>query len=169
MALTGDVAKVRGKRPGSTSLLLVGLALVASIALAGPARSTPAMGEAESLRRLDIMLMVTRLRCRTTRGDFTRDYGRFTRRHMATLNSAQAQLRADLARRYGPRGGQRALDRLNVHMANDYGRGHPWLGCRELGHVAKRLARTGDRADLIGAAREVLAHRPPARLAYARQ
>ncbi len=97
-------------------------------------------GGAEKLRRLDIMLMVTSLRCRTGADDFQADYGRFTTAHMRELNHANGILRAGMAEQFGDGGANRALDRLSTTMANRYGLGHPWLGCHELKMVANQLA-----------------------------
>lgn len=49
---------------------------------------------AEQLRRLDIMLMVTSLRCRKTVDDFQADYGDFTQEHLSELNDAARSLQA---------------------------------------------------------------------------
>ena len=115
---------------------LAALALVS----APPALANPATERAELVRRLDIMLMVTGLRCRTGADDFRAEYGRLTTRHLGELNAAAAQMRTDLARRLGPTGAERALDRLSVTMANAYGQGHPWLGCAELKQAVAGLA-----------------------------
>lgn len=123
-------------------------------------------GGAELIRRLDIMLMVTGLRCRTGRDDFQADYGQFTRRHMPVLNAANAELRADYARRYGPGGAARALDRISTTMANRYGQGHPWLGCAQLRQVTRDLALVSGRATLEEAADQLLADSGSARLAW---
>ena len=45
-------------------------------------------------------------------------------------------------------GANRALDKISVTMANDYGNGHPWLGCDQLKKVAScgkpsRMVRKG--------------------------
>ncbi len=113
-----------------------------------------AMSSAEKLRRLDIMLMVTGLRCRTTADNFQADYGRFTTNHITELNAASDQLKRELVGR--PGGPVRALDRLSVVMANTYGQGHPWLGCSELKQVARNLAQARGSAPLIAAADQLL-------------
>jgi len=78
----------------------------AAAAVMGMLASVPAsagsLEEAEKLRRLDIMLMVTGLRCRNTADNFQADYGRFTTKHIATLNAASRQLQSQLATRVGP-------------------------------------------------------------------
>ncbi len=49
-----------------------------------------------------------------------------------------------------------ALDRLSVQMANAYGNGHPWLGCRDLKQLTRSLAQQDGREVLLRAAGEVL-------------
>lgn len=136
--------------------------------MAAPA-SAQAMSDAEKLRRLDIMLMVTGLRCRTTADNFQPEYGRFTTRHIGALNAASNAMKADLARRHGPAGATRALDKLSVTMANAYGQGHPWLSCRELKAVARGLADVQGTAPLVVAADQLLTGTGSATLAWARR
>jgi hypothetical protein len=125
------------------------------------------MSGAEKLRRLDIMLMVTGLRCRATPDNFIADYGEFTSSHLQELNAANAELKSDMGRLYGTAGAQRALDRLSTTMANSYGQGHPWLSCADLKMVAHNLAAVHGRATLEEAADQLLADVGPARLALA--
>lgn len=145
--------------------------LAAACAVAGLVAANPAaadtMSSAEKVRRLDIMLMVTGLRCRTTADNFQADYGRFTTRHIGELNQASDALKRELADRFGTSGSARALDRLSVTMANAYGNGHPWLGCAELKSVATTLAdmRGGD--PLVEAADQLLGASRPAVFALA--
>ena len=115
---------------------------------------------AEKLRRLDIMLMVTGLRCRAGADNFQADYGRFTSAHIGELNVAANQLRAEYARRNGAAGADRALDRMSVSMANQYGQGHPWLNCAQLKMVARNLATAKGSAPLIAAADQLLNDQP---------
>jgi hypothetical protein len=128
-----------------------------------------AMSGAEKLRRLDIMLMVTGLRCRTTADNFQADYQRFTARHIGELNMAAGQLRDDMARRFGPAGAERALDRLSVTMANAYGQGHPWLGCHELKMVAHDLVDVQGTDTLEEVADRLLSETGSPQLALARR
>lgn len=141
-------------------------ALALGLSVAAPAQAAGAMSGAEKLRRLDIMLMVTGLRCRTTTDNFTTDYGQFTSSQLTHLNAASNELKGDMARRYGAAGAQRALDRLSTIMANDYGRGHPWLTCGDLKQVARQLASVRGRTTLEEAADQLLTRETP-RLAYA--
>ena len=139
-----------------------------TMALSGTANAEP-MGQAETLRRLDIMLMVTGLRCRTTADNFQSDYGRFTTNHIDELNAASRSLKAELATRYGSAGAARALDRMSVIMANQYGQGHPWLSCRQLKQVAANLAQVRGSAALVAAADQLLGDGSSPQLAWARR
>lgn len=114
---------------------LAAVAMVISVPAAAGTTS-----RAEKLRRLDIMLMVTGLRCRNTADNFQPDYVRFTANHYTELNAAAAELRSEMAIRFGAAGANRALDKLSVQMANQYGQGHPWLDCYQLKQVTRSLA-----------------------------
>ena len=133
------------------AVAVLGAAAAAAI-LAAPARAQTAQGEAEQLRRLDIMLMVTSLRCRLGADDFAPDYAAFAARHLATLNEAGRVLQG--------RRGVRALDTISTTMANRYGTGHPWLDCAGLRAAAQQLAAAPDRYHLLAAAEELLADSP---------
>ncbi len=127
------------------------------------------MGQAEKLRRLDIMLMVTGLRCRTTAHNFQADYGRFTTKHITHLNAASREMKQDLAKRHGAAGANRALDKISVTMANEYGNGHPWLGCDQLKKVASGLASATGPGPLVEAADQLLGRGGPNSYGYARR
>ena len=139
----------------SLAAVSLGIAIPASAAPGGAGAE-----EAEKLRRLDIMLMVTGLRCRTTADNFQGDYGRFTTQHLSELNAASDRLKSDLAQRYGAAGANRALDRMSVSMANTYGQGHPWLDCAQLKTVTRNLAASQGSAPLVAAADQLLGARP---------
>ena len=110
--------------------------VAASLAAASMLFSVPASAagwsQAEKLRRLDIMLMVTGLRCRTGPDNFQPDYGRFTTAHIATLNAASNSLKRELAVRYGAAGANRALDKLRLALHADA----PFPAPRDRGIVA---------------------------------
>ncbi len=162
----GSLAAARRKVLGSS--LIIAATLATSVAGA----AVPAAGSlsgAEKLRRLDIMLMVTSLRCRNTADNFNVEYGRFTTSHMPALNQANAQLRGEMARKFGPAGANRALDRLSTVMANAYGQGHPWLSCAQLKMAANDLAQVRGSATLMEAADQLLGDGRGSELAYARR
>ena len=140
--------------------LLMALAIAPAMLAPLPAAAQVASSEAEQLRQLDIMLMVTALRCRTDAADFQDDYNRFSARHLATMNQAARELRAN----YGT--GQQAvrrLDRLSTTIANRFGQGHPWLECSQLRQVTRDLADSSGRQVLLAAADELLAEGAPRR------
>lgn len=143
-----------------------GMAAVAMLC-SQPGLAAP-MSKAEKLRRLDIMLMVTGLRCRTTSDNFQADYGRFTTRHIAELNKASDALKTELAANHGAGGANRALDKLSVTMANAYGQGHPWLNCAQLKQVTRGLAEASGPEPLLAAADQLLASSGTPQFAWAR-
>ncbi len=126
-----------------------------SMVLAAPAGATP-VDSAEKIRKLDIMLMVTALRCRKGADNFQADYERFSASHLAELNAASNTLKADLSKRQGTVGAKRALDKISTGMANAYGNGHPWLDCAGLKQVARELAAKQQPGVLLAAADEYL-------------
>ena len=115
---------------------------------------------AENLRRLNIMLMVTSLRCRMGADDFQPEYRLFSANHLSTLNKAARDLEADLVDTHGAVGAHRALDQMSVGMANEYGRGHPWLECDALKQITYDLASSRNVETLHLAAAELLAPLP---------
>lgn len=137
--------------------------LLASLCWATPASAQDGALAAEKLRRLDIMLMVTSLRCRGSEADFLGDYHRFAARHLDVMNNAGRQLQAHYSITHGAAGANRALDDISTGMANRYGRGHPWLECDDLRQVAQELAAVHSREDLLAAADHLLADHPAQR------
>jgi len=142
----------KGAALGCAAAALTLVGAVPAQAIAGGSRS-----EAEQLRKLDIMLMVTGLRCRTTPDDFRADFAAFEAAHLSELNAAAAELRQGLVASAGVAGASRALDRISTGMANQYGQGHPWLDCAELKQATRMLARIHGRATLVEAADQLLA------------
>ncbi|MXP29229.1 S-adenosyl-L-homocysteine hydrolase [Porphyrobacter algicida] len=132
-----------------------------------PANAGVITSNAEAVRKLDIMLMVTSLRCRTTSDNFQADYRRFSAAHLSDLNLASRTLQARLVHSHGQKGAKRALDKISVGMANEYGQGHPWLNCGQLKQAAKALARDNDSNHLASAANELLARAPRGQWAMA--
>ena len=168
MTKTGVATGVAERTLLGSSLLAMG-ALAIGLVLSNPANAAGGTVGAEKLRKLDIMLMVTGLRCRSTPDNFTAEYGSFTTSHMRDLNAASNELKAQMAARYGAAGVNRALDRLSTTMANQYGQGHPWLSCRELKSVARNLSQVRGRATLEEAADQLLAGEGSAQFASARR
>jgi len=145
---------------GYAKRIAAGLAAAALIAGASPAAAQSDVEAAEKLRRLDIMLMVTALRCRFGADDFRADYEAFSARHLDTLNAAGRRLTQALSARHGAQGAKRALDRLMTGMANSYGMGHPTLGCGQLKQVAHGLAYDTRSDHLVAVADQLLGRQP---------
>lgn len=147
------------------------IACAAALALpssAAWAESDPLMqSDAAKLRKLEVMLMVTSLRCRSSAHDFRADYSQFSTTHSARLRTARADLTRGLAAQYGKNGSQRALDRLGVKMANAYGSGHPWMKCAELKREVQALSASQDHAQLVSTAHRLLAPTRPQAVAVA--
>lgn len=141
-------------------------AAAAAFALVATPASAAGTGEAEAVRKLDIMLMVTSLRCRTGADNFQADYQRFSANNLAALNAASRALQAGLVKQGNT--GKRALDKISVGMANEYGNGHPWLDCKELKRVTQDLATRKNPEQLAVAADELLSSRPRGQWAMAR-
>lgn len=132
-----------------------------------PAKASSSFDEAHSLRSLDIMLMVTALRCRTGPHDFQADYNRFAAAHLPRLNEAGHALRQSFAASHRGAHAERALDRLGVRIANSYGDGHPWMECAELRRVTQELALHSDPHRLAETARYLLSEQRPGAVQYA--
>lgn len=137
---------------------------IAAAATAAALIMTPTTASAasqdEEVRKLDIMLMVTSLRCRMGSDDFQPAYRKFSATHINALNKSARSLEGGLVARHGQKGAKRALDRISVGMANEYGQGHPWLGCAELKEITSDLAQSKDPAVLVQAASELLGPAP---------
>ena len=140
--------------------------LTAGVAPAA-AQADSVASSAASIRKLDIMLMVTSLRCRSGAHDFQSDYHAFAAKHLKSLNEASSQLRRSLAADYGSKASKRALDRIGVSMANTYGDGHPWMGCEKLKQVTQELSKAPDSAQLYDAAKRLLGPQPTPQIAIA--
>ncbi len=139
---------------------------LAALAAAATLAGTPTIASGneftqdERIRRLDIMLMVTSLRCRMGSDDFQDNYRSFTAAHLPALNASARRLEKTFVAKHGAKGAKRALDRISVGMANEYGQGHPWLSCAELKEVARDLSKSADSLVLTQAADQLLGPRP---------
>ncbi len=82
------------------------MAAVSSLAIGAPAAASP-VSDAAALRKLDIMLMVSSLRCRFGPDNFQADYERFSAAQHSTMQEAFLVLQADYNGRMGPVGGKK--------------------------------------------------------------
>ncbi len=148
------------KSSKTISQLAMAVACSAALAMPGVAQASAPPSDAQHLRELNIMLMVTSLRCRNTEHDFRTEYQQFNAAHYRQINSASHTVKRQMEARYGKRGTKRALDKVDVQIANSYGVGHPWLSCAELKVKARELSAERDRVRLSAAARELLGPKP---------
>lgn len=117
---------------------------------------SPVTANAANIRKLNIMLMVTSLRCRQTVHDFQSEYDLFATAHQHNLAEAHQALIEEMVALHGEAGSDRALDRIGVSIANRYGEGHPTLGCLDLKNVTLQLAMSQDRVRLSQMANDLL-------------
>ncbi|MEP0390773.1 MAG: S-adenosyl-L-homocysteine hydrolase [Erythrobacter sp.] len=127
-----------------------------------PAKADSRFEDAHTLRSLDIMLMVTALRCRSGPHDFQSDYRHFSAAHSHDLGAVGRTLRHSFTASYGEEKPERALDRMGVRIANSYGDGHPWLNCAELQQATRELTQSANAENLIVKARYLLSASRPA-------
>ena len=84
----------------------------------GVASANGDIASAEKLRKLDIMLMVSSLRCRYGADNFQPEYRQFSAKHLGALNAASRTLHADLTRRHGTNGSStRSVSAWPIAMA----------------------------------------------------
>lgn len=143
--------------------MVIALAAMSAALGAMPVAAQSATSEAEQLRQLDIMLMVTALRCRLGSEDFQSDYNRFAARHLETMNGAERELRVQYAAGQSETQARRRIDRLSTTIANRFGLGHPWLECGQLRAVTRDLADSSGRQVLLSAAQQLLGDGEPGR------
>ena len=140
---------------GCAAALAMSALPILSLGVATPAQAAGCWGPravaAAKLRNLDIMLMVTALRCRMGADNFQPDYYDFSAAHQAELNVANGVLRAQFTGG-GATAANRALDKMSTGIANSYGMGHPELGCSELHQITRDLAGTRVGGALLDAA-----------------
>lgn len=135
-----------------------GAAAIGLIAPGAQAESVPAAiaVNAENIRKLNIMLMVTSLRCRESAHDFRGEYDLFAQAHGDNLSAAHDHLKQQLVARHGELGSAKALDKMGVTMANSFGEGHPEYGCADLKRATLQLAMSHDTTHLANMADRLL-------------
>jgi hypothetical protein len=117
------------------------LALAATI-VAHPTQAcwTGIEQEAAKLANLNMMMMVSALRCRNGADNFLSEYNQFVRLYNPVLGSHNATMRSHFARIDGSRAADAAMDRFVIGIANNYGAGHESMGCSELRQLAVTLS-----------------------------
>lgn len=146
---------------------LMALAAIASGILAAPASAND-VDAAVQIRKLDMMLMATSLRCRFGADNFQADYVELRQNQQQSFSLASRTVLGNLTNRMGRKNAIATYDRMSTSMANEFGLGHPWMNCAALKAQTKALAQTRDYASLDRAAQELLAREPSTRLALAR-
>jgi hypothetical protein len=133
------------------------LCALAAMTMASPAQAcwTSAEQDAAKVANLNMMMMVSALRCRKGPDDFLADYNRFVKNNNPVIGSQNAAVRSHFARINGNGHADAAMDKFIIGIANSYGGGHDRLGCGELKMVAQDLSRSGHSAgSLLAIARE---------------
>lgn len=128
---------------------------VALFAVGQPAQACWTSGEenAAKIANLNMMMMVTALRCRKGQDNFLAEYNAFVRNNNGVIGAQNAAVRSHFARIKGAAHADAAMDHYVIGIANSYGGGHPTMGCQELKTVAKDLsAPRHDTASLLSIA-----------------
>lgn len=105
--------------------------------------------KAASVANLNMMMMVTALRCRNGASNFLPEYNRFVKSNNPVLGAQNAIIKARFARLNGAKGAEGAMDRFTIGLANHYGTGHASMGCSELKTLAAELANRSRDADSL--------------------
>lgn len=132
------------KRTGKGAALF---ALAAAL-MAHPAQAcwTHAEQNAAKVANLNMMMMVSALRCRKGADDFLADYNRFVKNNNPVIGAQNATVRSHFARINGSGSADAAMDKFVIGIANHYGSGHDRLGCAQLKALASDLATSGHNA-----------------------
>jgi hypothetical protein len=96
--------------------------------------------DAAMVANLNMMMMVTALRCRNGNDNFLPEYNRFVRNNNPVLGSQNAAVRNHFVRIGGSGGAEAAMDKFVIAIANSYGGGHKRMDCSQLKEVAGNLA-----------------------------
>jgi hypothetical protein len=143
------------KRTGMAAALCA----LAAMIMASPAQAcwTDAEQDAAKVANLNMMMMVSALRCRKGPDDFLADYNRFVKNNNPVIGEQNAAVRSHFARINGNGNADAAMDKFIISIANSYGGGHDRLGCSELKRVAQDLSRSGHSAgSLLTIARDTV-------------
>ncbi len=128
---------------------------LAAMLIAQPAQAcwTEKEQDAAKLANLNMMMMVSALRCRNGADNFLDKYNQFVRLYNPLLGSHNATIRSHFARTNGARAAEAASDRFVIGIANNYGAGHDSMDCGELRSLASTLSERGhDAASLLALA-----------------
>lgn len=117
------------------------LMAIAAMGIAQPAQAcwTGIEQDAAKVANLNMMMMVSALRCRKGPDDFLADYNRFVKSNNPLLGAQNATVRSHFARINGAKGADAHMDRFIIALANSYGGGTDSMGCSQLKAVASHL------------------------------
>lgn len=150
---------------GYAKTFLAALAATATL-VCTPAASANEIESAKQIRKLDMMLMATSLRCRFGADNFQSHYNQLRQSHQQNFKLAAERVLGDMTRKMGRKRAINAYDRMSTAMANEYGLGHPWLDCAELKAHTIALTKARGMAALQQSATDLLASRPTSRVAF---
>jgi hypothetical protein len=121
---------------------MLAFAAIFSISITQPAYAcwTDSEADAASVANLNMMMMVTALRCRSGDNNFLTEYNHFVQRNNSVLGAQNAILKARFSRIEGVKAAEGATDRFTIGLANHYGAGDTNMGCQELKQLAGDLA-----------------------------
>jgi hypothetical protein len=127
------------------------IGLAVGLAMAQPAQACWTGGEvnAAKVANLNMMMMVTALRCRKGSDDFLSDYNAFVKNNNAVIGGQNAAVRSHFARTNGAKGADAAMDKFIIGIANSYGGGHGSMDCAALKDVAQELSGKGHSASSL--------------------
>jgi hypothetical protein len=117
------------------AVLRSGLLIIVTAALATkPAQAcwNAAEQDAAKISSLNMLLMVSALRCRNGADNFLPEYNAFVKSNNSVLGSQNGLIRQQFSRSLGASRAELAADQLTVGFANHYGAGHETMGCSEL-------------------------------------
>jgi hypothetical protein len=126
------------------------LALVANI-IAHPVQAcwTANEQDAAKVANLTTMMMVSALRCRHGQDNFLTEYNMFIRHNNSVLGTQNAAIQSHFARFNGAKAAESAMDRFVIGIANNYGAGHPTMGCGALRQLAITLSEQTHSAEAL--------------------
>jgi hypothetical protein len=146
------------KKEGTAAALALTAMMVAQ-----PAQAcwTNAETDAAKVANLNMLMMVSALRCRSGQDNFLNEYNRFVSLNNGAIGSQNAAVRSHFARMDGNARAEGATDRFIIEIANHYGSGHQTLDCAELRAVAGQLAQPGHDARSLLAMAEMTVEEVP--------
>ena len=120
----------------------IALAVAVSAGAMQPAKACwdDAGQDAVKITHLNMMLMVTALRCRVGADNFLPEYNRFVVNNSKLLGNQGKLIKTHFSATYGVSSAEGALDRMSIGFANSYGTGHQNMNCLQLKVLAGQLA-----------------------------